>query len=71
MLAGFKSLYEETLPALLLLMDVDSLEGTLPRSDERHSGDRADDGCESPGGHGGLVTGHETGLSDFVSLESL
>ena len=35
MLAGFEGLYEESLPALL--MDVDSIEGKLPRRDERDS----------------------------------
>jgi hypothetical protein len=70
MLAGFKSLYEEPLPALL--MDVDSIERKLPRSDERDSDETEEMTVANLlWGHGGLVTGHAKGLSDFVSLEGL
>ena len=71
MLPGLVDHYEEPLPALLLL-DVDSIEGKLPRRDERDS-DETDEMTIANvlGGHGGLVTGHEKGLPDFVPLEGL
>jgi hypothetical protein len=56
-------------------MDVDSIEGKLPRRAERDS-DETDETDEMTianvlWGHGGLVTGHEKGLPDFVLLEGL
>jgi hypothetical protein len=71
MLGGFEGLYEESLPALL--MDVDSIEGKLPRRDERDSDETTDEMTIANvlWGHGGLVTGHEKGLPDFVLLEGL
>lgn len=70
MLAGFEGFYEESLPALL--MDVDSIEGKLPRRDELDS-DETDEMTIANvlWGHSGLVTGHEKGLPDFVLLEGL
>jgi hypothetical protein len=53
-------------------MDVDSIEGKLPRRAERDS-DETDEMTIANvlWGHGGLVTGHEKGLPDFVLLEGL
>ena len=61
---------EESLPALL--MDVDSIEGKLPRRAERDS-DETDEMTIANvlWGHGGFVTGHEKGPPDFVLLEGL
>lgn len=70
MLAGFEGLYEESLPAPL--MDVDSIEGKLPRRDELDYEETDEMTIENVlWGHGGLVTGHEKGLPDFVLLEGL
>jgi hypothetical protein len=66
--AGFKSLYEEPLP--VLLMDMDSIEGKLPRCDERDSNETDEMTVANIlWGHGGLVTGHEKGLPGVASLE--
>ena len=68
--AGFESLYEEPLPALL--MDVDSIEGKLLRCDECDSNETDQMTVANIlWGHGGLVTGHEKGPPGFVSLEGL
>jgi hypothetical protein len=50
-------------------MDVDSIEGKLPRPDERNADETDEMALENIlWGHGGLVTGHEKGLPGFVSL---
>jgi hypothetical protein len=53
-------------------MDVDLLEGKLPRRDERDS-DETDEMTVANilWGHGGRVTGHEKGLPGFLPLEGL
>src|SRR5712692_4222853 len=68
MLAGFAGLYEAPLPALLL--NVDTIEGKLPRRDGRDS-DKTDHMTMENvlWGHGGLVTGHNKGLPCFVPLQ--
>ena len=67
--ADFAVFCEELLPTLLLLMDVDSIEGKLPRRDERDS-DETDKMTivNVRWGHGGLVTGHEKCFPGVVPL---
>lgn len=54
-------------PLSALLMDVDPIEGKLPRRDERQSNKADQMTMENIlWGHGGLVTGHKKCLPGFV-----